>query len=167
MSVRFNADEIFEMAEQIETNGEKFYRRAAEVVSEPDVRKLVMGLAEAEVQHRKTFADMRSQLVQQEKGGAFLEPDEELSSYLRVWADGHVFDLREDPAKRVTADQSAAGILRTALGMEKDSIVFYLLLKDSTPKKWGQDKIDDIINEELKHVAIISTQISELEGKVN
>ena len=29
----FNADEIFEMAEQIERNGAKYYRNAAEFVS--------------------------------------------------------------------------------------------------------------------------------------
>ena len=30
MSIVFNADEILEMAEQIERNGAKFYRRASE-----------------------------------------------------------------------------------------------------------------------------------------
>lgn len=30
MSFNFNADEIFEMAEEIERNGAKFYRKAAE-----------------------------------------------------------------------------------------------------------------------------------------
>ena len=36
MSYDFNADEIFEIAEQIERNGAKFYRNAAESIADTD-----------------------------------------------------------------------------------------------------------------------------------
>jgi len=51
----FNADEIFEMAEQIERNGAKFYRRAAEQVTSPDGSELLLNLAVMEDVHEKTF----------------------------------------------------------------------------------------------------------------
>ena len=62
MSIKFNADEIFEIAIQIEKNGEKFYRKAAEAVSDEDARQTFIELADMEVAHIKTFADMRTGL---------------------------------------------------------------------------------------------------------
>jgi hypothetical protein len=41
MSFEFNADEILEMAEQIERNGARFYRKAAELVKDAAVSKLL------------------------------------------------------------------------------------------------------------------------------
>ncbi len=45
MSFEFNADEILEMAEQIERNGARFYRKAAELVKDAAVSKLLQDLA--------------------------------------------------------------------------------------------------------------------------
>lgn len=39
MSISFNAIEIFEIAERIERNGVKFYRKAAEGLSDQDLRQ--------------------------------------------------------------------------------------------------------------------------------
>ena len=60
MGMPFNADEVFEMAEQIERNGARFYRTAAEKF--PEVNPLLLELAAMEDKHEKTFAAMRSEL---------------------------------------------------------------------------------------------------------
>ena len=39
MAFDFNADEIYEMAQQIERNGAAFYRKAAEAVDEAPAKK--------------------------------------------------------------------------------------------------------------------------------
>ena len=51
MSITFNADEIFEMAEQIERNGAKFYREAAENASDADVKEMLLSMAAMEDGH--------------------------------------------------------------------------------------------------------------------
>ena len=167
MGVRFNVDEILEMAETIEANGEKFYFRAAELVSDPGARSMLMGLAEAEVAHRKIFAGMRKDLPAREKGGGMAPPDEEMSGYLKAWADGQVFDATRDAAADLTGGESLEAILRMALDREKDSVVFYVGLKGATPKSWGREKIDAIIGEEMKHIAILNTEMGKLHGQVN
>ena len=43
MGYGFNADEIFEIAEQIERNGGAFYRRVAEMISGDDIHKFFTG----------------------------------------------------------------------------------------------------------------------------
>ena len=59
MGIEFNADEIFEIAEQIERNGAGFYRRAAEAVEDSQKRRILLDLASREDEHEKTFAAMR------------------------------------------------------------------------------------------------------------
>ena len=56
-------------------------------------------------------------------------------------------------ADALTGKETLEDILRTALGLEKDSILFYLGVKDMVPPNYGQEKIDEIIREEKRHVA--------------
>lgn len=73
MSITFNADEIFEMAEQIERNGAKFYRAAAEKFSA--VRQVLLDLAAMEDEHQSTFAAMRAQLTAPEQQPILFDPE--------------------------------------------------------------------------------------------
>jgi len=43
---------------------------------------------------------------------------------------------------------------------EKDSIVFYLGMKDMVPAKLGKNRLDDIIKEEMEHIKIIGKKLS-------
>ncbi len=52
-------------------------------------------------------------------------------------------------------------ILKAALTAEKDSIVFYLGMKDLVPESLGKNKIDDIIKEEMSHIKIIGNKLRE------
>ena len=64
--INFDADEIFEMAEQIEHNGAKFYRKAAEPIAGGN-RDLLLRLAVMEDEHERTFAGMRGEMSDAEK----------------------------------------------------------------------------------------------------
>ncbi|MHC5076741.1 MAG: ferritin family protein, partial [Planctomycetota bacterium] len=59
MPITFNADEIFEMAIEIEQNGAKFYREAAQNAAEEDTKKMLLEMAAMEDGHIKTFEAMR------------------------------------------------------------------------------------------------------------
>src|SRR4030042_3366943 len=65
MTRTFNAFEAFEIAEQIERNGVRFYRKAAEMFDDARVSGLFLKLAEWEKAHEELFADMRTQLSEQ------------------------------------------------------------------------------------------------------
>jgi rubrerythrin len=165
MSFEFNADEILAMAEQIEGNGARFYRQAAEIVRDAEVSKLLQDLAAWEEAHQKAFASMRQILKEGERQPATFDPEDEISLYLHAMADGHVFDLRVNPADRFTGRESAKDILQMAIGQEKDSIVFYLGLKDMVSEIMGKDKIDKIIREEMRHIGFLNKEIAALGGR--
>jgi len=160
MAVPFNADDIFEMAEQIERNGAKYYRTAAGNFSDNEVKQFLNELARMEDDHEKTFAGMRAELSTMERGAGVPDPDGQAVMYLQAMADGHVFDTKTDPSEKLTGRETLADILRTAIGMEKDSIVFYLGLVDGVSA--GETKVRGIIAEEMSHITLLSGKLAEL-----
>ena len=149
----FNADDIFEMAEQMERNGAEFYRAAAQAVSDADAKKFLLELAAMEDEHEKTFAGMRASLTDGEKASTVFDPDGEAVHYLRALADTRVFFQKEIDTS------SLETILKDAITAEKDSIVFYLGMRDAVPEKMGRGRLDDIIKEEMGHIRLLSKEL--------
>lgn len=166
MSLTFNADEVFRMAEQIEKNGSHFYRRAAEVAANSRAAQLFLRLAAMEEEHEKIFARMRAELGPKDRQAAVPDPEGEAAAYLQAWADGNVFDLKVDPAQRIQGREKVEEILQMALGLEKDSIVFYLGMKEAVPESMGHAKIEGIIKEEMGHIATLSRELATLSHQI-
>jgi rubrerythrin len=166
MSIFFSADEIFEMAQRIEKNGARFYRQAAEDMEDSGARELLLELAAKEDEHGQFFAAMKADFSGHENAPIHFKPDEETSAYLRAWADGHVFDAGSDPVKSLTSQENMADIFKTAIALEKESIIFYLGFKDALTRAADQTKIDGIVKEEMKHIASLSTQLSALKSEL-
>ena len=162
MSIYFNADEILQMAEQVERNGSAFYRRAASFAARFTTAQFLLKLAAMEDEHEKTFARMRADLSEQERAAPVSDPEDQASLYLRAWADGQVFDVRSNPAERLQGKERVEDILQMAIGLEKDSIVFYLGMKEAIPQRLGQSKVDGIIKEEMRHIATLSRELETL-----
>ena len=153
MGLDFNANEIFEIAEQIERNGGVFYRKAAESV-EGEEKEFLLGLAKMEDDHEVTFAALRKELTDKEKASTTFDPEDEAALYLKALADTRVFFEKElNPTNMID-------ILKAAVLAEKDSIIFYLGMKELVPEKYGKDKIDDIIKEEMAHIKLLSTRLA-------
>jgi len=159
MSIRFTADEVFEMALQIERNGAAFYERAAELEQDAHARNTLLELAAMEEEHEQTFTEMRAGLTEQERKELTFDPEGQLPLYLRAIADKNVFDTKSAPAERLTGKETMEDVLRTAIGLEKDSIVFYVGLKGIVPERLGAARLDDIVKEEMSHIATLSDLI--------
>ena len=157
MGMPFNTEEVFEMAEQIERNGARFYRTAAEKF--PEVNQLLLELAAMEDKHEKTFAAMRSELSGTEAESPVFDPDDQAKLYLQAMADEHIFNLKSDPSNQLGNLDTPDEVLKTAMGLERDSIAFYAGLKESVSRRAGKDKIDAIIKEEINHIAILSQKM--------
>ena len=168
MTFDFNADDIFEMAEQIEINGAKFYRKMADNISDVPIRQLFLDFAAMEDGHKKVFADMRATLSEQEQESRVFDPEGESAQYLQALADLRVFDKKAKDAFSLSEGLDEAEKLRDifwgAIGREKESIVFYLGLKGLVPEKLGRNKIDDIIQEEMKHLKLLSNKLKSLKA---
>ncbi|HHE74897.1 MAG TPA: rubrerythrin [Desulfobacteraceae bacterium] len=153
MNYDFNADEILQMAEQIEKNGAAFYRECAGRVADPTAVQLLEKLAAMEDDHEKTFANIRSQLSVQEKESTTFDPNGEAVLYLKALADTKVF------FEKSIDTSNMEDILKSAITAEKDSIVFYLGMKDLVPEGLGALRVDAIIKEEMSHIRLLSNEL--------
>jgi len=160
----FNADDVFEMAEQIERNGAKFYRTSADQISDASAKKLLLAFADMEDQHEKTFAAYRAELSDQEKESTVFDPDNESVLYLRALADLRVFHGKKAPndtsSEGLEEQQLMEKIFSAGIQAEKESIVFYVGMKDLVPEKLGSTRLDAIIQEEMKHIRILTKELA-------
>jgi rubrerythrin len=164
MGISFNADEVFEMAERVERDGADFYRRAARLQASTQAGnvELLKKLADMEDQHRATFAAMRAKLPARMRENTAFDPYLEATLYLDAMADSHGGEGAPAAAAALTGKDSMPDILRTAIGLEKKSILFYLGIRDMVPAKLGKDRIEAIIAEEKSHVVTLAAELRKL-----
>ena len=147
----FSAEEIYEIALQIERNGIDFYAHAARVAPDESLRTLLMDLVAMEEDHVTTFTDMRSAA-----SGEMATGDEEMLSYIRAMADGHIFDVGIDPKQILTGEETAEEILSIAIGLEKESVVYYAALQEVVSDETTRRQVHEILLEEMGHIALLS-----------
>ena len=164
MAIKFNADEVFRMAETIEKNGAAFYRKAAQLRAESDRQnvRFLESLAEMEDVHKATFAAMRADLSEDMREDTAFDPYMEAGLYLNAMADSHGGEGAPTAADQLTGNESMSDILNIAVGLEEKSIVFYLGLRDMVPEKLGKDNIDGIIAEEKAHLVTLAAELRKL-----
>ena len=158
MTFQFNAELIFEIGVQIEKNGKAFYLEAAKKASDDASKTLFTELAKWEDTHIAVFQQLQADLPDMAGDDTLFDPDNELVSYLQAAADSHVFDNSADIAYLVSQCQTTADVFDLALTFEKDSVVYYTTMKKVVPAHLGQEKIDLLIDEELKHISILNTK---------
>ena len=154
----YNVDELYGIAIQIENNGARFYRKAA-AGGGRNGAALLARLAEMELKHAEMFEAMRTELpaAQQEPTG--WDPDDQAALYLQAVADGRIFG--DDPAAALTGAESMKQILDIALGLEKDSILFYMSLRDRVLPDGGE-QVRRIIKQEIGHVLMLTKELDAL-----
>lgn len=162
MGITFNADEIFEMAENIERDGAKFYRKAAKSAPDEKTKQLLIDLAAMEDGHLKTFQEMRKNLSPHEKEQMVFDPYNEAAMYLQTMAEGHGWEGRKSLTEQLTGKEKIEDILKIAIDAENNSVVFYTGLKELVPLRAGRDKVEAIIKEELGHIATLNRTLAAL-----
>ena len=162
MAITFNADEIFEMAEEIERNAEKFYREAAENAPDAKVSQMLLDMAAMEDGHLITFQQMRKHLRGNETEQIVFDPEDEASMYLQAMADVHGIEGKINHTKKLTGNEKIEDIFKIAIDAEKNSVVFYVGLRNFVPAGTGRAKVEGIIREEMSHLTMLSRSLAAL-----
>lgn len=159
MSRELTGAEALEVAERMEQNAARFYRRAAGMYQDPKISKLFSDLAQWEKRHVEVFAEMKKRLSEQVWGlgqyGAERPNGSNPQKSTPVFAD------RVDPAQELTGREAKADVLRMALQKENESIAFYAGLKGSVPNAEDIRAIQDILDEEERHVRILTQSLEQ------
>ena len=168
MSILFTPGEVFEIAIEIERNGAAFYRKAAAGASDTAVRRELLELAAMEDGHEVTFTELKRDLVGDEEQVAWFDVESDAVMYLQNFADGQVFDMTKDPTKHpgalAASTASLPEILRFALDRERDSVLFFLGMKDLMPALEKRSLIDNIIKQEMGHIGLLGRRLLQVSG---
>ena len=162
MSISFNAIEVFEIAERIERNSVNFYRKAAEAISDENLSAILLSLSEFEKEHEESYANMRKQISAKEWDTITFDPENEMALYLQKIADSHIFNPQKDPVEQLKDKGTIRDILNYAIESEKNSIIFYIGLKQYVPAISSKNKADEIIDEEMNHITELNLRLSAL-----
>ncbi|MDR1038030.1 MAG: ferritin family protein [Deltaproteobacteria bacterium] len=160
----FNAHEALKIAISIEENGLKFYVDAAKRFAPSPASVVFDRLAHEEEGHKAHFQAMLDALPKDDAPTAF-DPDNEMDQYLKMMAGLHIF--QQDPDK---VDKLLAGIkgekeaIELAIAFEKDSVMFFVQLKEASAEMSDKISVDRLIAEEARHLRILAREYNKLFG---
>jgi rubrerythrin len=156
MFVFGTADDVFTMAVRIEENGKAFYEGAAHASEDDQTKELFENLARMEDGHIEQFKALRRNLAGSFPSDSVWDPEGLAESYLQATADTHVFTV-EAAHERLKSIRTPQQALDLALQFEKDTVSFFVGMKEILPDPHGKGEIDKLIQAEMDHIRILST----------
>lgn len=164
MTLAFTAQEILEIARKIELNGAAFYRRAAEIATDPTTKGKLLELASWEAAHESTIVALQEQLTGAERAPAPLDPDDETLLYLNAMAARHVLGPGRSLEQVFHGTETVDEVLDIAVGFERDSIVLFQGLEGLVSDAAGKERVRSLVAEEMEHVAFLTREKQRLLG---
>ena len=161
MKKHFSTVEVLEIAQDMELDGKTFYLEAAARVKDKEIKTLLMDLADWEQKHYELFSEMLKKIIGT-AGQEIVDPDDEASLYINAIVSGSVYDKNQDVESLIAECVTEMDYLNSALRLEKDSIAYYLGLKEMVSAQEGKTVIDDIIKEEMSHIRVLSEKLNHL-----
>ena len=145
----FSIREIFDVAIQIEKNGEKFYRDALEKISNPSLRSLLEWMADQEAEHQSWFSE-KKETVRTKVDDVELE--EMGRTILQNILGDQTFSLKEADLPKI---EDVEALLQLCIEFEKDTILFYEMIGSFIEDTETSEKLDEIIEEENRHIKLL------------
>ncbi|MBW2602739.1 MAG: ferritin family protein [Deltaproteobacteria bacterium] len=151
----FSLKDIIDIAVQIELNGEKIYRCAAEKIQNPSLSTLLQWLADEEVKHMEWFAALKDKIAdtgehpEQEKFGRAL---------LQNAVGSHSLSLEDADFSDI---EQVKDLIHLVMEFENDTVLFYKMLQPLIEDQETLDQLHTIIQEEEDHALRLKKVLSE------
>jgi rubrerythrin len=142
----FQIREIIDLAIQIEKNGERIYRNALQLSSNSSVSALLQKLADEEVQHIEWFSKLKMKF-----DSTIDDPklEEMGKSILNSILGNQAFSLEDVDFSRI---RRIDDLLKFAIEFERDTVLFYEMIRPLVDDVDASAHLDKIIEEENQHI---------------
>jgi rubrerythrin len=160
MTIIFNPDEVFEMAVEIERRAATFYRKAAENSHDAKAIEMFLRLSEMEKGHEQMFTEMKKGLAAGDREPAAFDPDSEAAYYLQALASGHAWEGKAGRIVEFNGYERPEMVYKIAIEAERQSISFYVGIKEFVPQPAAKEKVQGIIREEMAHLVSLTKALS-------
>ena len=143
----YGLKEIFQLAKQLEENGQLYYDTAAAKCNDPNVSSLCSKIAKQEAKHLEKLKKTEHLLLTDEQMKRLTW--EELTWLQLELEDGVLPDFQE--LSRFINEATTTDILACAIQMERDSMTFYSnLISEVDPNYIGL--LEELVKEENQHI---------------
>jgi rubrerythrin len=142
----FSAKEILDLAIKLEKNGEAVYRDAITKVADPNLVPLLEWMADEEVKHADWFAELKHKLETKNDNPFAEEMSRELFNEMLGEKN---FSLKDVD---FSAIDNGDDLIQIFIEFEKDSIIFYEVLKPFVEEPAVRQSLQKIIDEEKRHI---------------
>ena len=142
--------EIIDIAVQIEHNGERIYRRAAEHVNIPRLSEALSQLADDEAAHTKWFSRLTPP-GSTPQGYSNLEKI--ARAFLRESVVDKTLSLQEAD---FTVIKTLENLIETSIEFEQDTVVFYDTIRRLVSEDETVALLDTVIAEEENHINVLN-----------
>ena len=156
MAEFFKAAEIAGAAVRIEQQGQEFYKDAAGAAKSRDAKEFFLYFAGEEARHERIFQDLQTRM------GTFDLPawstSDEYGQYLQALIDSHsIFSPGLKQRLAQAPDETEA--IRLAMGFEKDTILFFMEMRELVPDS-EKRFIQQCIDEERSHLRKLAAMLA-------
>jgi rubrerythrin len=145
----FSIREIFELGEQLERNGRRFYADALAGFQDPALVSLLRWLAEEEVRHEEWFSRRKAAMGQEAVDPMTRDMG---NAILREVLGDQSFSLKEADLTTIRGGQD---LIALALEFEKDTILFFEMVQALLEDPETLEGLKTIIEEERRHIRSI------------
>ena len=142
----FSITEIIEIAVQLEKNGEKVYREAIGKSKNIEMDDLLLRIAEEELEHIDWFLSLKNEIEKSQDRSQVEEMDAALIDDL---IGKQTFSLAEVDLSQV---ENSEHLIDIFIEFEKDTILFYEMLKTFIVDEKTIEHLEKIIEEESSHI---------------
>lgn len=152
----FTMDDLFEVAIKMEENGEAVYKNAIEKIKHKELRSLLEWMASEEATHNQWFSDQKNSLSLQIKETHLKQM---VPQALQAMMGEKTLALEDIDFTTIT---TVSDLLKTFIGFENDTILFYELLEMFIEDDRVLNGLKKIIAEEKNHVDQLRAMMADL-----
>lgn len=152
----FTISDIRNIAIQIEQNGEKSYRRAADAASDPEIAHVFSSMADDEKRHAEWFEAIESEKVLTEEQK---EMEAVGKTLLQEMVKDKTFSLKKGELDIV---ENMEEVLLKSQGFEEDTILFYEMLSGFVDEGETMVQLKQIIEEERTHLSNLKEMVDKV-----
>ncbi len=142
----FSIREIIDIAVKLEKNGETIYLTTGRQTQNREFRNLLNWMASEESEHAEQFLKMKHGiLADDDHPGA----DKMRKTLVDRFIGNQAFSLKDVVFSEIKDQRE---LIKVMIDFEKDTILFYELMKTFVKEKASQSTLNQIISEEKKHI---------------
>ncbi len=160
--VTLTALEVAKIACNIEVDGSDFYEEATGILHAGEAKDTFTELARQEHDHLNTFRNIYRELDEKmggSEGSTEYLFDDEITKYLKVISEGIVFPVGSDMKKLISEHHDLASVIKFAIDMEKNSLLFYMEILSHSPFAYSKEILQRIIKEEKSHIVMLNKML--------